>query len=285
MVKSRKFKQEQILTELGEETTHADLLQTMERLEQYRVTPPSDQDTADLFALLKPLLPETTGDAYGPVKEAPTSEWNRLLNVLQLVRPQLMLLSKWFVLASILFLLAGLVLANKAHGNAFKFLTNAAPLLGILTVFFEFRAKLSGMDELETACPYSPAQLATARLIVALGYDILLCLAVTPMVSFWQGRLLWQVMLSWFAPLLMMLGVALAVSLHLRIINGCLVATAFWVLQLAASEGKIAVLAPLLDRPVLVVDLIRLGVGGLLLIYTYLRWNVLVGRMNNNFGD
>jgi hypothetical protein len=285
MAKSRKFKQKQILTELGEETTRADLLRTMEQLEQYQVTPPPDQTTADLIALLQPILQETAVDGLEPSKEAPTAGWSCLPTVLQLVRPQLMLLSKWFVLVSVLLLLAGLVLANEAHGNAFKFLTNAAPLLGILTVFFEFRAKLSGMDELEAVCPYSPAQLATARLIVALGYDILLCLAVTPLVSFWQGRLLWQVMLGWFAPLLMMLGVALAVSLHLRIINGCLVAAVLWVLQLAASEGRIAALAPLHNRTALVMDLIRLGVGGLLLIYTYLRWNALVGRLNDDFSD
>jgi hypothetical protein len=280
-----KAKHKQILTELGEETGRADLLRTMEQLDQYQVTPPTKQETADLIALLKPILPDQSAGTFEPIKEAPNIEWGRLPTVMQLVRPQLMLLSKWFVLASVLVLLVGLALINAVNGNTLKFLTNAAPLLGILTVFFEFRAKLNGMDELEAVCPYSPAQLATARLLVVLGYDILLCLMVTPLVSFGPGQLLWQVMLGWLAPLLMMLGVALAVSLHFRIMNGCLVATALWVLQLVVNERRIAVLGLVPDQAALLVDLIRLGVGIMLLVYSYLRWNGATGLASDDSND
>jgi hypothetical protein len=276
-------KQEQILIELGEETDRVDLLRTMEQLDRYQVTPPTDLETADLVAFLKPILSEQPTGAFKTVEKTPSGGWGRLPILLQLVRPQLMLLSKWFVLTSVLFLLAGVALTNAINGNTMKFLTNAAPLLGILTVFFEFRAKLSGMDELEAVCPYYPVQLATARLLVVLGYDILLCLAVTPWVSCGQSRMLWQVMLGWFAPLLMMLGVALAVSLHFRIMNGCLVAAAIWVLQLAVSEGKLAAL--FLNQSALTADFIRLGVGILLLVYAYLRWNAVIGLVSDDSGD
>jgi hypothetical protein len=274
-------KPEQILAELEETTDRTALLHTMEQLDGYRVSPPSKQETAALIALLKPYLPEQTANSADPVQETLL----RIPTVLQLVRPQMMLLNKWFVAVSVLFLLVGLGLTNAANGNTLKFLTNAAPLLGILTVFFEFRAKLSGMDELEAVCPYSPAQLATARLLVVLGYDILLCLAVTPLVGLWQGQLFWRVIVGWFAPLLMILGIALAVSLHFRVMNGCLIATAFWVLQIGLSEGKIVKLGLLFGRSPLKADLIRMGVGGLLLLYTFLRWNAVIGPTGDSPED
>jgi hypothetical protein len=274
-------KPEQILAELEETTDRTALLHTMEQLDGYRVSPPSKQETAALIALLKPYLPEQTANSADPVQETLL----RIPTVLQLVRPQMMLLNKWFVAVSVLFLLVGLGLTNAANGNTLKFLTNAAPLLGILTVFFEFRAKLSGMDELEAVCPYSPAQLATARLLVVLGYDILLCLAVTPLVGLWQGQLFWRVIVGWFAPLLMILGIALAVSLHFRVMNGCLIATAFWVLQIGLSEGKIVKLGLLFGQSPLKADLIRMGVGGLLLLYTFLRWNAVIGPTGDSPED
>jgi hypothetical protein len=268
-----KAKSEQILTELEETTDRTALLFTMEQLDEYQVNPPSEQATADLIALLKTHLPEEPASFTEPVPEA----LHRIPAVFQLVRPQMMLLNKWFVAVSVLLLLAGLALTNAVNGDTLKFLTNSAPLLGIFTLFFEFRAKLSGMAELEAVCPYSAAQLAAARLLVVLCYDILLCLAVTPLVSLWQGRLLWRVMVGWFAPLLMTLGIALAVSLHFKIMNGCLIAAFFWVLQLTMSESRVARLASLINQASLPADLIRMGVGGLLLLYTYWRWNSVAG--------
>jgi hypothetical protein len=276
-----KAKQGQILTELEEATDRAALMQTMEQLDEYQVTPPAERDTADLIALLKPHLPEQPVSSYKPLHET----LHRVPTVLQLVRPQMMLLNKWFVAVSILILLAGLGLTNAVNGNTLKFLTNAAPILGILTVFFEFRAKLSGMDELEAVCPYSPAQLAAARLLVVLGYDILLCLVVTPLVGFWQGQLFWRVMVGWFAPLLMILGIALAVSLHFRIMNGCLTATAFWALQMILSEAKTVPLTLVFNRSPLTLDLIRMGLGGLLLLYAFLRWNTVTGPVGDSPED
>ncbi|HYH04365.1 MAG TPA: hypothetical protein VEC37_14840, partial [Bacillota bacterium] len=192
---------------------------------------------------------------------------------------------KGFVLGSILVLIVGLMLTNAVKGNTLSFLSNAAPLLGILTVFYQFRSKLSGTSELEAACPYSPAQLAAARVLVVLSYDILLCLAASPLVSYWQGRMLGEVFLNWLAPLLMMLGISLAVSLHLGISSGCLVAAVIWFIQLTISTTNLRVLLGITGLPLFSVDLARLGMGMVLLVYSYLRWNTLTGFAAGSSAD
>jgi hypothetical protein len=259
-------KKYRILTELGEETEREALLQTMECLDEYTVAAPSAHSTDELIAFLTPILEVSAS------KKTKVTGQRKMPVILRLVQPQAMLLSRWFVLASILVLIAGLAIINVMNGNMLRFLTNAAPILGILTVFYEFRAKSSGTIELEAACPYSPAQLAAARLLVVLGYDILLCLAVTPFVSYCQGQMLWQVIVSWFAPLLLVLGIALTVSLQFGIMGGCLVATTIWILQLIVSErGPVAALL-FPKQTTIFADFISMGIGALLLFYAYHHW-------------
>lgn len=260
-----------IITELGEETGREELLKTMGQLDKFTVTPPSAKATEDLIAFLKPVMREEAS-ARKATSAACSEEYSGVPLVLQLVRPQAMLLSKWFILASALVLLAGLQLTNAFNGNTLLFLANASPVLGILTVFYEFRAKLSGVNELEAACPYSPAQLAAARLIVVLGYDILLCTAATPLVSYWQGGIMWQVVVGWLAPLMLMLGIALAVSLRFGIVGGCIVSSTVWALQLMVSGGNSVFSLLLAEGQTVAANLASLTVGILLLLYSYKRW-------------
>jgi hypothetical protein len=264
-------KKTRLLHELNEELDKEGLLSTMHLLDKYTVAPPSAQATDNLIALLKPVLREQHVLTEAAVKKAWVPEYCKLPNVLHLVQPQTMLLSKWFIALSILVILVGLGITIAMDGNTVKFLANAAPVLGILTVLYEFRSKLSGVSELEAACPYSPAQLATARLIVVLSYDILLCLAVTPVVSYWQGHVLWQVVVSWLAPLLLMLGIALSVSIRFGITGGCLVAATVWTFRLTAAYSN-SVFSFLLSRQS--ADLISLAVGVGLLLYAYKRWHL-----------
>jgi hypothetical protein len=81
------------------------------------------------------------------------------------------------------------------------------------------------------------------------------------------------------------LGIALAVSLHFRIMNGCLTATAFWALQMILSEAKTVPLTLVFNRSPLTLDLIRMGLGGLLLLYAFLRWNTVTGPVGDSPED
>ncbi len=267
----------QILTEISVEQDQDELLQTMSYLENYTVPPPSDQATETLIASLKPVLKAT--ETIAPKRPIAQNRWiksRKLPLLLQLAWQQVMLLKKGFILFSVLILLVGLELTHVMSGDMMKFLANAAPILGVLTVFYEFRAKLSGISEMEAACPYSAAQLATARLLVVLGYDILLCLLVTPLVSYWQGRLLGLVIVGWLAPLLLMLGIALTASLKLGIGGGCLAATVVWGLQLVFGKGESLLSLLYVEETPFFADMISIAAGLLLLSFTYRRWKAVL---------
>jgi hypothetical protein len=124
------------------------------------------------------------------------------------------------------------------------FLTNGAPVLGLLTLFYEHRAELYGTNELEASCPYTPAQLAGARIIVTVGYTIIVCLIATGMIAISfsdmltkEKVLLWQTILGWLAPMVFFLGVALAVSLRLGIRSGCGSAFIMWAAQIIFEQN------------------------------------------------
>jgi len=262
-------KKYRILHELGEGAEEG-LIKTMENLDDYQVAPPTTKSTEDLIVFLKPLLQQSLQDKL--VMNHDTHE-HRLLTALQLVQPQSMLLSKRFIALTVLCMVFGLIITNAFDGNTMKFLTNTAPILGVLTVFYEFRAKLSGVNELEAACPYSQAQLATARLIVVLSYTVLLCLLVTPLVSYWQGQVLWIVIIRWFAPLLLMLGIALSASIKLGIVGGCLIATTVWAVQFIISKSGMEFSYLLQKQPTMLIELISLVIGIGLIFYSYKRWH------------
>ena len=255
-------KKHALIAELGE-TDIDGLTKTLEVLDNYTVTPPSAEATDHLLKILTSELPEQ------PVQKNFTAEKNTPFFIfarLQLVLSQTRLFSCSFIALSILLLLCGMGLTTMLNGDTVRFLTNAAPLLGILTVLYQFRSNYNHMNELEDARPYTPAQLAAARLLLVLVYDTSLCLVATFLVSYNHYEL-WQLIAHWLAPLFLTLGIALFSSLHFGIWGGCLLSTAVWGVNLAASkDGKsiFSVLAPYLD-------IIGTAIGLILLTLSYRR--------------
>lgn len=283
MNKDLKDKKYEIYTEFNEIMPEEELMRTLDRLDQCEVPAPSEQSTEALIAMLKPIFAEEHVVSAAVKRRVYEQEYDRSSPVLQLIKPQCMLLSKWFIILSLLSLFIGLFMTNAFDGDTLRFLANASPLLGILTVLYEFRAQHSNMQELEAACPYSPAQIAAARLLIVLGYDILLCLLATSVIGYWHDGILWRVVISWLAPLLFVLGVALCASLKLGISGGCLVSSIAWILQWKSGKGSM--LAYFLPNYPLFIDCASLMIGIGLIFYAYKRWNDRWLVMQNNSGD
>ncbi len=255
-------KKQTIINEL-EELEPDDLMQTLEALDDYTVPTPSEKDTDRLLAALSPVLKEQ----FIHNTDLEKREHFFILPQLRLAISQTRLLSFPFIALSILVSLCGIAAANMLNGNTVRFLANAAPLLGILTIMYQFRSNYNHMDELEAACPYTRSQLAAAKLLVVLGYDILLCLILTPFVNM-GNYMLWQIIIHWLAPLILTLGIALFCSMQFGIWGGCLISTAVWAANLAISKnGKniFSVLSP--TAPAIYLDLISIMLGIALLVF------------------
>ena len=259
-------RKKEILAEISGEGDSKKLLQTLIKLDDYTVEDPSEEATTDLIQGLLPMFQEKAVLK----KSAVDINDNYIMRAqLQLALSQMRLFSLSFVLLSIVLLACGIALTMVLKWDSMRFLANASPLLGILTILYQFRANYNHMDELEAACPYTPSQVAAARLLVVLGYSMLLCLLAT-FFSSYGGVAYWQVVIHWLAPLSLTLGIALAASLIIGVWGGCLLATGMWAVNLTVSkEGRnfIALLFP--KENGIYADMLCILIGLLLLAFAY----------------
>ncbi|MBC7339654.1 MAG: hypothetical protein H5U04_07320 [Firmicutes bacterium] len=90
-----------------------------------------------------------------------------------------------------------------------------APLLAALSVCYSFRFESPECREVELSCTITPGLLVWGRLAIVVGYDVLLSVGASVALLGWSDpRLVWQVVLSWMAPLLFLSCLALGISLR-----------------------------------------------------------------------
>lgn len=256
-----------ILHEIGEESEDSGTVLIFEELNKYYVKPPSSEATAQLIQKLKPILAqETLGEKHeqrfrGIVENSRKD--NKISVLLKLVAMQTALISRAFIALTVIFCAGGLMISSVFDANSITFLITVAPFLGILTFFYEYRAQLYNVGELEASCQYSPAQLVVARLLVVLGYNIALCTVATLVVSSAYNMVLWKLILNWLAPLVLILGIALSASLRIGITGGCVTAGILWAAKLTLASGGsfLGFLLPSLTGVVIDTFSILLGIG------------------------
>lgn len=140
--------------------------------------------------------------------------WHELVFLLKLVRTQVSLLKPSFWLISALIVLLGrLLILNETNLSQAVVLQIVAPLLCCLGATSAFR----GLEfkTLELACPPSPRQLTIARLVIILSYDIILGLTASLLLLSQAGDGLMMLSLHWLAPLLLVYGLTLLLSLRI----------------------------------------------------------------------
>ena len=231
----------------------AALLPTVSRLSEWQVPPPSPAETQRLLASLRTALPQPS-----LVRQAIRARWQRqgagLRWLLDLARTQVSLFGPAFWLASVLVTLigAGAVLGSKPAIQA-SLLSASGPFLAYLGTAIAFRGMQGRVLECELVCLPSPVQLALARLVIVLGYDV--CLGLVLALVLWAGGTA-QVLtlaLAWFMPLLLVAGLALLLSLRLAVQVATSLAYGSWLAVLAIntlSSLQIIPLTPLSESVV-----------------------------------
>lgn len=250
----------------------ADLLPALHRLSEWEAPRPEPADTRRLLAHLTSALP-----AFSPVRQAIREHrQHRISLLLATARAQVSLFGPgfWLVSALITLLGAAIVLSNLRLDQEMV-LRISGPLLAYLGTIIAFRGKGARVLELELVCLPSPLQLAVARLVIVLGYDVGLGLAL--------GLLLWAggaghvlaLTLSWLMPLLLVAGLALLLSLRLSTQAAASLAYVSWLAFLVIST--IPNLQALLLTPAL---LVLPGCIGLALLFiALLRLHVDMHRL------
>ncbi|HEX6798971.1 MAG TPA: hypothetical protein VF116_14770 [Ktedonobacterales bacterium] len=254
----------------------ADLLPTVRRLSAWQAPQPSPLETQRLLARLTRELP-----ALSPVRQAIRARQQRpaasLLQLLATARTQVSLFGVAFWLVSALVTLVGavVVLSGVPSLGQDLLLRAGGPFLAYLGTIIAFRGLRERVLECELVCLPSPVQLALARLVIVLGYDLSLGLALC--LALWSGGTaqVLALLLSWFMPLLLVAGLALLLSLRLSIQSAAAVAYGSWLAFLAfdtLSPLRILALTPLSDA-------LLGGVGLVLLAIALLRLHTDMPRL------
>jgi hypothetical protein len=223
----------------------SDLLPTLQRLGEWQAPRPDPSATQRLFARLTQEL-----DGLSPVRQAIREYRRRPFSfLLETARAQVSLfgLGFWLLSALITAMGAAVVLSKMLPDDA-AVLRASGPLLAYLGTVVAFRGRGARVLELELVCLPSPLQLAVARLVIVLGYDVALGLGLS--LVFWAGGTGQALVLtlSWLMPLLLVAGLALLLSLRLSIGVAASVAYASWLAVLAvtttSSNLQTVLLAP-----------------------------------------
>ena len=205
------------------------------RMAQWQVPVPSSADTHQLLMSLQRFIPRVS-----PVRQAVQARWGKprsaFVNMLALVRAQVSILHVSFWLASLIITLLGATVVFGSAAAAQGVLLRAfGPLLAYLSTVSAFRAADLQVLEFELACPPSLLQLTIARLIIVLSYDVGLGLLLS--LFFWISRSgdVLNLTLSWLMPLLLVAGLALLLSLWIKVRSAALLAYSGWLAVLIVS--------------------------------------------------
>ncbi len=243
----------------------ADLLPAVRRLSEWQAPQPEPADTRRLLARLTTALP-----VHSPVRQAiHEHRQHRVAFLLATARAQVSLFGLGFWLVSALITLVGVgavvVLSNVVPDQALALqalvLRISGPLLAFLGTIVAFRGRGARVLELELVCLPSPLQLAIARLVIVLGYDVGLSLALSLLLWAGGSSQVLALTLSWFTPLLLVAGLALLLSLRLSIQVAASLAYGSWLALLTIST--ISNLQSLLLAPALLVLPGCIGLAGL----------------------
>jgi hypothetical protein len=188
---------------------------------------------------------------------------HRISDLVATARAQVSLfgLDFWLVSTLVTLLGAAVVLRSSVLPIQEVVLRACGPLLAYLGTLVAFRGRTTRVLELELVCLPSPLQLAIARLVIVLGYDVGLSLALSLML--WAGGAghVLALTLSWLMPLFLVAGLALLLTLRLSVQTAASLAYGSWLAFLTIST--ISNLQVLLLSPALIVLLGCIGLAGL----------------------
>ncbi|MEG6586741.1 hypothetical protein [Dendrosporobacter sp. 1207_IL3150] len=234
-------KKQQILNEIKLDNHYESLNEVFEKLDNYQVDLPSHEDSKRLLLTLKPILAANIQREPGKIRFKEMMEANRVSvhkpEILQLIRLQSTLINKRFLFVTSILLIACIVLVRYYDISTSKFLVTLSPVLGILTFYYEYRAQIYKVEEIEAVCRYSRAQLALARIMVVVGYNLLFLTCLTFIINSSFSIAILKLIMDCLTPLLLSLGIALASSLKFGIAGGCMTAGIVWIIQITLLKG------------------------------------------------
>lgn len=207
----------------------ADLLGDVERLVAWGPEPPGPEETSRLLAVLTAHLPGRARHHRARLRD----ELERLV-LLAATQATVLRLGFWMGSAAVM-LVGVLVLLAAPDLNRSLVLLLAGPLLSYLGTAAGFRGQALRVLEFEFACPVTPRQLTLARLLVIVGYQAAVGVALSGLLNAAGGGPWTTVTLLWLAPMLAGTGATLLASLRLGVARAGALVYLGWVVVAVTS--------------------------------------------------
>ncbi len=134
--------------------------------------------------------------------------WQLLLGQLSLVRRGIWLAS---ALTTSLGVLVAFLTSHQSIGSTV--LALIAPVVAAIGIAFIYGPENDPSLEIAVSTPTSPRMVLLSRMTLVFGYDLLLALVASVILSAFHGSSLWQLINLWFGPMLFLSALALAMSL------------------------------------------------------------------------
>jgi hypothetical protein len=202
------------------------------RLNEWQPPVPTSEETEQLIQQLLSQVP-----SLSPVRRARRARRRSLrgdfTRILHLARTQVSILRPTFwLLSALVTLLGGVFVLSRTSSDTALVLLALGPFWSYLGTVSVFRGVELNVLELELACPPSPRQLLLARLVVVLGYDVLLGMGLSVLLSSQGAETVLVLTLHWLAPLLLIAGVTLLLSLHMTVSRAASISYGSWLVIL-----------------------------------------------------
>lgn len=207
------------------------LNQTITKLASFTISKPSQVSTDNLVQSLKQYLPHTKNQFDTPIEVSAITQ--RVIGLLQLLRPQISIFAAPFWFISALTMVLGVYLNTQTMNQSeFIPLLMIAPLVIALGIVYAFRNVDERIVELEKTAALSWIQLVLARMVIILGYNNIIVLFLSLIIHFSLPQLpLFNLLISWFAPLALWSSIALAGTLKFGQWYGVGGSLAIWAFQ------------------------------------------------------
>jgi hypothetical protein len=204
-----------------------ELADLLAKLDAQPVPYPTPAATEALIAALRPLVPPARRQRF----RSQGLQAQPMVALLSQMVAQVREFPLAWWLATLAAVICGLV-AAPALASANVPVSVLTPLLVIGGVMYSFRTLKGGALEIELSCPITPAQLILSRVMVMLGYYLVLGLGVAA----WLGAPAGALLLNWLAALLLFTGLMLTLTLSMGTVSATVLALLFWGAQLLLRE-------------------------------------------------
>jgi hypothetical protein len=201
-------------------------------LERYTIDTPTLEDSRRLMNALSAARNYTIEHS---TRKRELSTWNRLLRIMRVVRSQTRLLSLPFWLISAFIMLLGGWSGIFVKANMVQPLIFIVPAVAAIGVCAAFRSYGTPMFRLELSLPISPAQLIYGRLLLIVGYNVLLALAASLLVDS-PIKEIGILIVNWLIPLGVSSLVALTAMLYMKLSSAVITSLLVWSVQLLLND-------------------------------------------------